>query len=165
MTTKDGTIGTTTTPTITGQSRAEQEKILQLAMQYLSDPWLTLKNPVYLYSQVGEPKPSRSFLRLPDQCWNLFFKVDVPIYMFNSDRVSPEAQAADGQRPVRPRPGRAAARRADPRRRRPDPGRDAGSEDRRELRQVRRDALGSSPPSAASEGEDFYPLRKKSKMR
>lgn len=96
MTTKDGTIGTTTTPTITGQSRAEQEKILQLAMQYLSDPWLTLKNPVYLYSQVGEPKPSRSFLRLPDQCWNLFFKVDVPIYMFNSDRVSPEAQAAAG---------------------------------------------------------------------
>jgi hypothetical protein len=97
MTTKDSTTtGITTTPTITGQRREEQQKILQLAMQYLNDPWLTLKNPQYLYSQVGEPKPNRSFLRLPEQCWNLFFKVQVPIYMFNSDRVSPEAQAAAG---------------------------------------------------------------------
>ena len=97
MTNTDGTI-TTTTPVQTGDtaSQKRQEKILQLAMQYLSDPWLTLKNPQYLYSQVGEPKPNRSFLRMPEQCWNLFFKVQVPIYMFNSDRVSPEAQAAQG---------------------------------------------------------------------
>jgi hypothetical protein len=90
------TTHSTTTPAITGQTREEQQKILQLAMQYLNDPWITLKNPHYLYSQVGEPKPNRSFLRMPEQCWNLFFKVDVPIYMFNSDRVSPEAQAAAG---------------------------------------------------------------------
>jgi hypothetical protein len=101
MPTNDGTIITghstgTTTPTITGEKREEQQKILQLAMQYLSDPWLTLKNPQYLYSQVGTPKPNTRFLRIPEQCWNLFFKVDVPIYMFNSDRVSPEVQAAAG---------------------------------------------------------------------
>src|SRR5260370_363587 len=96
--TKDGTITGTTTPAITGQRREEQQKILQLAMQYLSDPWLTLKDPQYLYSQVGEPKPNTSFLKLPEQAWELFIQVNVPIYMFtSSERMSPEMQAAAGK--------------------------------------------------------------------
>src|SRR5579864_6506056 len=95
-TTTDGTTTGITTPPITGQTREVQQKILQLAMQYLSDPWLTLKNPQYLYSQVGHPKPNTRFIRLPEQCWTLFFQVDVPIYMFSSDKVPPEVQAQSG---------------------------------------------------------------------
>lgn len=87
MTTTRTTDGTTTQ----GLTHDVQEKIYQLAMQYLvEDPAKTMLNPRYLYSQVGNPQHSRSFLRLPDRCWYLFFKVDVPIGLLSSDHVIPQ---------------------------------------------------------------------------